>query len=124
MHPSLMASRSAAPTSPAFDPVATHFEAVNAAAMARWYAARYNHPAAARKAGQALSALRKLVQFECEEATTSASPCTDCPDNFPLPAGPLDFFDTHVVQDYTQRRTACTLRPTAQKPCLPKGGAA
>ena len=123
MTTSPMASRSAAPTSPTFDPVATHFEAVNAAAMARWYAARYNHPAAARKAGQALSALRKLVQFECAQAT-SASPCTGCRDNFPLPDGPLDFFDTHVVQDYIQRRTACTLRPAAQKPCLPKGGAA
>ena len=55
---------------------------------------------------------------------TATSPCTGCRDNFPLPDGPLDFFDTHVVQDYIQRRTACTLRPAAQKPCLPKGGAA
>ena len=36
-----------------FDPVATHMEAVNAAAMARWYAARYEHTKAARKAVQA-----------------------------------------------------------------------
>lgn len=111
-----------APASPVFDPVATHFEAVNACAMARWYAARYQHTKAARKATQALSALRKLAAFErAEEAT---SPCTDCRDNFKLPSGPLDFFDTQVVADYVTRRTACTLCPSAQKPCLPKGGAA
>ena len=50
-----------------FDPVATHMEAVNAAAMARWYAARYEHTKAARKATQALSALRKLAAFERAE---------------------------------------------------------
>ena len=50
-----------------FDPVATHFEAVNACAMARWYAARYEHTKAARKATQALSALRKLAAFERAE---------------------------------------------------------
>ena len=52
------------------------------------------------------------------------NPCTNCRDNFPLPVGPLDFFDTQVVNDYTQRRTACTLCPAGDKPCLPKGGAA
>ena len=64
MSTSPMASRRAAPASPAFDPVATHFEAVNACAMARWYAARYEHTKAARKAVQAVSALRKLAAFE------------------------------------------------------------
>ena len=64
MSASPMASRRAAPASPAFDPVATHFEAVNACAMARWYAARYEHTKAARKAVQAVSALRKLAAFE------------------------------------------------------------
>ena len=120
MSASPMASRCAAPASPAFDPVALHFEAVNACAMARWYAARYQHIKAARKATQALSALRKLAAFE---RTTSASPCTDCRDNFPLPSGPLDFFDTQVVADYVTRRTACTKCPAAQKPCLKNGGA-
>ena len=119
MTTSPVASRSAAPASPAFDPVATHFEAVNACAMARWYAARYEHTKAARKAAQGLSALRKLQAFEA----TSASPCTNCPDNRPLPSGPLDFFDTPVVAFAIERRTACTLCPTADKPCL-KGGAA
>ena len=123
MHPSTMASRSAAPTTPAFDPVALHFEAVNAAAMTRWYAARYNHAGAARKATQALSALRKLVQFE-RTMVASASPCTGCAQNFPLPDGPLDFFDSQVVRGYIELRTACTERAGAAKPCLKKGGAA
>ena len=75
MTTSPVASRSAAPTTPTtgktthFDPVATHGEAVNAAAMARWYAARHNYTAAARKAVQALVALRKLAQFERLEVT-------------------------------------------------------
>ena len=64
MTTSPVASRCAAPASPAFDPIATHFEAVNACAMARWYAARYEHTKAARKAVQAVSALRKLAAFE------------------------------------------------------------
>ena len=124
MSTSPMASRRAAPASPTFDPIATHFEAVNAAAMSRWYAARYEHTKAARKATQALSALRKLIQFErAEKATTSASPCTGCIQNRPLPSGPLDFFDAQVVRGYIERRTACTLCPAADKPCL-KGGAA
>ncbi len=50
-----------------FDPVALHGEAVNACAMARWYAARHQHAAAARKAVQALSALRQLAAFERAE---------------------------------------------------------
>lgn len=127
MTASPVASRSAAPTTTPttgktpthFDPVATHFEAVNACAMARWYAARYEHTKAARKAAQGLSALRKLQAFEA----TSASPCTNCPDNRPLPSGPLDFFDAPVVAFAVERRAACTLCPAADKPCL-KGGAA
>ena len=106
-----------------FDPVATHMEAVNAAAMARWYAARYEHTKAARKAVQALSALRKLIQFErAEKASASANPCTGCIQNFALPDGPLDFFDAQVVRGYIELRTACTERAGAAKPCL-KGGA-
>ncbi len=116
MHPTT--ARAAVRTPAPFDPVATHFEAVNACAMARWYAARYEHTKAARKAAQGLSALRKLQAFEA----TSASPCTNCPDNRPLPKA-MDFFDAQVVADYVTRRTACTLCPAAQKPCL-KGGAA
>ena len=57
-----------APASPAFDPVATHFEAVNACAMARWYAARHRHTEAARKLRQGLAALRLLAAFERAEA--------------------------------------------------------
>ena len=68
------ASRSAAPTTALTgtsttterraDPVALHFEAVNACAMARWYAARHDHAKAARKSAQALSALRRLAVAE------------------------------------------------------------
>ena len=121
MHPTT--ARAAVRTPAPFDPVATHFEAVNACAMARWYAARYEHTKAARKATQALSALRKLIQFErAEKATTSASPCAGCIQNFALPDGPLDFFDAQVVRGYIELRTACTERAGAAKPCL-KGGA-
>ena len=65
-----------------------------------------------------------LVQ---QPSTSSAptSPCTGCPDNFPLPTGAMDIFDQWAVQDQMARRTACTLRPAASKPCLvKKGGAA
>ena len=60
-------------TAPALSPtpadtVALHFEAVNACAMARWYAARHQHAAAARKSVQALTALRRLAAFERAEA--------------------------------------------------------
>ena len=59
-----------APTgnTPTLDTVALHFEAVNACAMARWYAARHQHAAAARKSVQALTALRRLAAFERTEA--------------------------------------------------------
>ena len=53
---------------PTLDTVALHFEAVNACAMARWYAARHQHAAAARKSVQALTALRRLAAFERAEA--------------------------------------------------------
>ena len=49
---------------PTLDTVALHFEAVNACAMARWYAARHDHSAAARKATQAMVALRRLAAFD------------------------------------------------------------
>ena len=71
MTTSQMASRSAAPTltpttgnTTHLDPVALHFEAVNACAMARWYAARHRHTEAARKLRQGLAALRRLQALE------------------------------------------------------------
>lgn len=97
-------------------------DAACALALAAFHHRKGSHTAAARQTVLALKSLRKLAAFErAQKATTS--PCTGCPDNFPLPAGPLDFFDTHVVKDYIQRRTACTLRPEGDRPCL-KGGAA
>ena len=77
MTASPVASRSAAPTltpttrkTPShFDPVATHGEAVNACAMASYYTRKGNHAGAARKAVQALSALRKLAAFERQGVT-------------------------------------------------------
>ncbi|TCP16199.1 hypothetical protein EV674_12069 [Simplicispira metamorpha] len=76
MHHTTVASASARtpatlPTTgntPTLDTVALHFEAVNACAMARWYAARHQHAAAARKSVQALTALRRLAAFERAEA--------------------------------------------------------
>lgn len=44
--------------------VALHGQAVNCAAMARWYTQRGNWPAAARKTRQHLAALRQLQQLE------------------------------------------------------------
>ena len=96
-------------------------QATSDASLAAFYLRRGDVKAARRKAIRLLKALQGLSKFECAQA--SASPCTGCPDNFPLPDGPLDFFDTQVVADYVSRRTACTLCPAAQKPCL-KGGAA
>ena len=60
------ASRCAAPALPHLDPIALHGEAVNAAAMARWYAARHDYAAAFRRSAQATGALRKLAAFECQ----------------------------------------------------------
>ena len=62
-------------------------QATSDAAMAKLYLSRGNIPAARRKAVQLLKALQGLSKFECAQA--SASPCTGCPDNFPLPDGPL-----------------------------------
>lgn len=44
--------------------VALHGQAVNCAAMARWYTQRGNWLAAARKTRQHLAALRQLQQLE------------------------------------------------------------
>lgn len=44
--------------------VALHGQAVNCAAMARWYTQRGNWQAAARKARQHLAALRQLAKLE------------------------------------------------------------
>lgn len=116
-----LASRSAAPTTHHLDPVALHMEAVNACSMARWYAARHDHAKAARKATQAMVALRRLA---ATELPAPADPCTGCPQNFPLPDGPLDFFDQRVVDSYIAIRTACDQCRAGSKPCLKKGGVA
>ena len=57
-------SRATTATTTQFDPIALHFEAVNACAMASYYTRKGNHAGAARKAVQALSALRRLAAFE------------------------------------------------------------
>ena len=49
---------------PHLDPVVLHGEAINACAMASYYTRKGNHAGAARKAVQAVSALRKLAAFE------------------------------------------------------------
>lgn len=49
---------------PQIDPIQLHVDAVNAAAMTTFYARRGNHAGAARKAVQALSALRQLAAFD------------------------------------------------------------
>ena len=54
---------------------------------------------------------------------TAATTCTKCRDNFPLPVA-ADYFDERVIADYTQRRTACTAVPDAEKPCLKPAPAA
>ena len=64
MTTSIVASRCAAPASPHLDPIALHGEAVNAASMARWYAARHDYAAAFRRSAQATGALRKLAALE------------------------------------------------------------
>ena len=64
-----------------------------------------------------------LVQ-QSSTSSEPTSPCTGCRDNFPLPTGPMDVIDQWAVNDFISRRTACTLRPAASKPCLvQKGGA-
>ena len=96
------------------DPVALHGEAINACAMATYYTRRGNHAGAARKAVQALGALRRLQSVA---AKAPASPCTNCRDNFPLPEA-ADVFDSMVIAGYVERRTACDLCPASAKPCL------
>lgn len=54
------ASKPSTGNTPHFDPVALHGEAINACAMATYYARKGNHAGAARKAAQALAALRRL----------------------------------------------------------------
>ena len=67
-----LASRSAAPTTtPHLDPIALHADACNALSMALHYLRQpdaLNVPGAARKAAQALAALRRLAAFERLEA--------------------------------------------------------
>lgn len=117
-----LASRRAVPTTPTkgnTDPIQLHAEAHNALAMALHYlrTPAGNVPGAARKAVQALAALRNLQTASAKDA---ADPCTDCRDNFPLPV-PRDFFDRRVVDGYLARRTACDKCPSGDKPCLANG---
>ena len=70
-----LASRSAAPTSPAMgtpDPIQLHADAHNALAMALHYLRqpRANVPGASRKAVQALAALRSLGSADVCTTTT------------------------------------------------------
>lgn len=58
------ASLPATGNTPKVDLIALHVEAVNASAMATFYARKGNHAGAARKAVQALSAMRRLAAFE------------------------------------------------------------
>lgn len=58
------ASKPRTGNTPHFDPVALHGEAINACAMATYYTRKGNHAGAARKAVQALAALRVLHSME------------------------------------------------------------
>ena len=58
------ASKPATGNSHQIDPIQLHVDAVNASAMATFYARKGNHAGAARKAVQALSALRQLAAFD------------------------------------------------------------
>ncbi len=73
MTTSPVASRSAAPTTPTtgnhHDPIQLHMDAHNACAMATYYVRKGNHAGAARKATQAMAALRRLAAFERLEVT-------------------------------------------------------
>ena len=59
-----------------------------------------------------------------DAASTSASLCASCLDNFPLRAQPQDIFDTWALEGQLARRAACTLCPAASKPCLAQNGGA
>lgn len=114
-----LASRCAAPATQATTEETRAFallQATSDATMAKLYLSKGNIAAARRKAVQLLKALQLL------EVTSAATTCTKCRDNFPLPVA-MDYFDQRVIADYTQRRTACTAVPDADKPCLRKGGA-
>ena len=113
------ASLTAPVNTPHLDPVALHGEAINACAMATYYTRKGNHAGAARKAVQALGALRRLQSMA---AKAPASPCTHCRDNFPLPEA-ADVFDSMVIAGYVERRTACGMCPASAKPCLTSGRA-
>lgn len=70
MTASPVASRSAAPTAtPHLDPIQLHMDAHNACAMASYYVRKGNHAGAARKATQAMAALRRLAAFERQGVT-------------------------------------------------------
>ena len=117
------ASKPSTGNTPRLDPVALHGEAINACAMATYYTRKGNHAGAARKAVQALGALRRLQSVA---AKSPASPCTNCRDNFPLPVA-ADVFDSMVIAGYVERRSACDRCPSDAKPCLAlvvKGGVA
>ena len=111
------ASKPSTGNTPHFDPVALHGEAINACAMATYYTRKGNHAGAARKAVQALGALRRLQSVA---AKSPASPCTNCRDNFPLPEA-ADVFDSMVIAGYVERRTACGMCSANEKPCLDMG---
>ena len=113
------ASKPATGTPRTTDLVALHGEAINACAMATYYARKGNHAGAARKSVQALTALRRL---QSAPINAPASPCTDCRDNFPLPQA-LDVFDRKVIAGYVERRTACDKCPAGAKPCMTTKGA-
>ena len=120
MSASPVASCSAAPAPTTSEAQAfALLQATSDATMAKLYLSQGNIPAARRKAVQLLKALQGLSKFERAQVPTS--PCTGCRDNFPLPEA-ADFFDRQVVADYVTCRTACTLRPQGDKPCLQKGG--
>ena len=59
-----------------------------------------------------------------DASSAPTSPCTGCPDNFPLRAQPQDIFDTWALEGQLARRAACTLCPAASKPCLAQNGGA
>ncbi|WP_027996994.1 hypothetical protein [Simplicispira psychrophila] len=61
--------------------------------------------------------IKKHTAPQGGKAAALPANCAKCRDNFPLPVA-MDYFDQRVIADYTQRRTACTAVPDAEKPCL------